>query len=218
LADDGEAGEKDYVRVDVENLIGGSGNDKFTGSSWTITGTYSRNNKFIGNGGADSLFGLDGNDTLDGGLGKDSLSGGVGTDTADYSSRSENLKLDLDGIADDGAPAVGSMPAENDMLMADLENILGGKGNDWIVGNAGNNVIKGNGGNDTLEGGSGNDTLYGDAGVDKLFGQSGDDTFFVRKPATSTLADNDTVDGGIGTDKAQVDSTDVKVSIESLLA
>ncbi|MEA2734510.1 MAG: Peptidase serralysin terminal, partial [Humisphaera sp.] len=71
---------------------------------------------------------------------------------------------------------------------------------------------------DTLEGGSGNDTLYGDAGVDKLFGQSGDDTFFVRKPATSTLADNDTVDGGIGTDKAQVDSTDVKVSIESLLA
>ena len=90
--------------------------------------------------------------------------------------------------------------------------------NDWIVGNGSNNVIHGNGGNDTLEGSSGNDTLYGDAGVDKLYGQSGDDTLFARKPATSALADNDLVDGGIGADKAQVDATDTKAGIETLLA
>jgi len=230
LADDGEAGEKDYVRVDVENLIGGSGNDKFTGSSWTITGTFSRNNKFTGNGGNDTLIGLDGNDTLDagagndsldggvgndllaGGLGTDQIIGGVGTDLADYSSHTANLKITLDGLANDGATG------ENDKLFADIENVIGGKGNDWIIGNAANNVIKGNAGNDTLEGGAGNDSLYGDAGVDKLLGQAGDDTFYVRKPASSLVADNDSVDGGIGTDKAQVDSTDVKISIESLLA
>ena len=107
---------------------------------------------------------------------------------------------------------------ENDKLYADLENLTGGKGNDWIVGNGLNNVVRGGAGNDTLEGSSGNDTLYGDAGLDKIYAQSGDDTIYVRKPTGSLLADNDLVDGGIGTDKAQVDATDVKTSIETLLA
>ena len=211
--DNGEVGEKDFIDADVETLIGGSGNDKLTGS--TFSGApigYTKNNKLVGNGGNDTLLGLDGNDTLDGGLGLDSLVGGAGTDLADYSSRSENLKLDLDGIADDGA--VG----ENDMIVADIENLTGGKGNDWIVGSGSNNVLRGGSGNDTLEGSSGNDTLYGDAGSDKLLGQSGDDTLYARKPTGSVLADNDSLDGGLGNDKAQVDSTDTKTSIETLLA
>jgi Ca2+-binding RTX toxin-like protein len=231
LADDGASGEKDFVRADVENLQGGSGNDKFTGTVHTLTTAgLTKNNQFFGNGGNDTLIGLDGNDKLDGGAGNDSIDGGVGNDTliaglgtdnviggagtdlADYSARTENLKLDLDGLADDGAAG------ENDKLFADIENLTGGKGNDWIVGSGANNVIRGGAGNDTLEGSSGNDSLYGDAGIDKLYGQSGDDTFYVRKPANSIAADHDTVDGGLGTDKAQVDSTDVKFSIESLLA
>jgi Ca2+-binding RTX toxin-like protein len=138
--------------------------------------------------------------------------GGLGTDTADYSARSENLKLNLDGLANDGAAG------ENDKLYSDLENLTGGKGNDWITGSGANNIVRGGAGNDTLEGSSGNDTLYGDAGLDRLYGQSGDDTFYVRKPAGSILADNDLVDGGIGIDKAQVDSSDTKTSIETLLA
>ena len=231
LADDGQVGEKDFVRASVENLIGGSGNDKFTGTVHTLTTAgLTKNNYFAGGAGNDTLIGLDGNDKLDGGIGNDSIDGGVGndtliaglgtdqviggigTDTADYSARSENLKLDLDGLADDGAAG------ENDKLFADLENLIGGKGADWIVGNALNNVIKGGAGNDTLEGGSGNDTIYGDAGIDKLLGQAGDDTLYARKPTGSLVADNDTVDGGIGIDKAQVDSTDTRISIDSLLA
>jgi len=231
LADDGQVGEKDFVRASVENLQGGAGNDKFTGTVTTLTTTgLTRNNQFYGNGGNDTLIGLDGNDKLDGAAGNDSIDGGVGndtliaglgtdqviggagTDTADYSARTENLKLDLDGLADDGAAG------ENDKLFADLENLIGGKGNDWIVGSGANNVIKGGAGNDTLEGSSGNDSLYGDAGIDKLLGQSGDDTLYARKPTGSLVADNDIVDGGIGTDKAQVDSSDTKSSIESLLA
>lgn len=231
LADDGQLGEKDFVRADVEILIGGSGNDKFTGTVHTLTTAgLTKNNKFYGNGGNDTLIGLDGNDVLDGGTGNDSIDGGVGNDTlvgglgtdqvigglggdtADYSGHTVALKITLDGLANDGA--VG----ENDKLFADIENVIGGKANDLIIGNAANNVLRGNSGNDTIKAGAGNDTLYGDAGVDKLFGEAGDDTFYVRKPSTSTLADNDTIDGGLGIDKAQVDSTDVKVSIETLLA
>lgn len=213
LADDGEAGEKDFVRADIETVIGGNGNDKLTGTVTTLTTAgLTRNNRLVGGPGNDTLLGLDGNDSIDGGTGKDSLVGGTGTDTADYSGRSEALKLDLDGIADDGA--VG----ENDMIVNDFENLNGGNGNDWIVGNGLNNVIHGNGGNDTLEGSSGNDTLYGDSGIDKVYGQSGDDTLYARKPTTSTAADNDVLDGGIGTDKAQVDSTDTKTGVESLMA
>ena len=178
VADDGQVGEKDFVRASVENLIGGSGNDKFTGTVTTLTTSgLTRNNYFAGGAGNDTLIGLDGNDKLDGGSGNDSADGGVGndtliagtgtdkviggagTDTADYSARTENLKLDLDGIADDGVPAPATTPAENDMLYADLENLIGGRGNDWIVGSGANNIIRGGLGNDTLEGSSGNDTL-----------------------------------------------------------
>ena len=230
LADDGEAGEKDYVRVDVENLIGGGGNDKFTGSSWTIVGTFSRNNRFVGNGGNDTLLGLDGNDSLDGGAGNDSLVGdlgndlingglgtdqiigGAGTDTADYTGRTDALIITLDGVANDGKAG------ENDKIFADIENAIGGSGNDSITGNAAANLLKGGGGNDIIKAGAGNDTIYGDAGIDQLFGEAGDDTFYVRKPTNSTVADNDKIDGGIGADKAQVDSTDSKTSIETLLA
>jgi Ca2+-binding RTX toxin-like protein len=212
-ADDGEAGEKDFIDADVETLIGGSGNDKLTGSSYSGAPTgYTKNNRLVGGPGNDSLFGLDGNDSIDGGTGTDSLSGGAGVDLADYSKRTENLKLDLDGIADDGAAG------EKDMLLADFENLTGGSGSDWIVGNGSNNVIHGGAGNDTLEGSSGNDSLFGEAGIDKLYGQSGDDTLFARKPTSSLPADNDLADGGIGADKAQLDATDSKAGVETLLA
>ena len=82
LADDGQVGEKDFVRASVENLQGGSGNDRFTGTVTTLT-TFglTRNNAFYGNGGNDTLIGLDGNDRLDGGSGNDSIDGGAGNDT-----------------------------------------------------------------------------------------------------------------------------------------
>ncbi len=214
--DDGAAGEKDFIEADCETLIGGSAADKLTGatypSTYSTSNGYTKNNKLVGNGGNDSLFGLDGNDTLDAGTGKDSLVGGTGTDLADYSKRSEALKLSLDGVANDGATG------ENDQISSDIENLSGGSGADSITGNSGNNVLHGNGGNDTINGGDGNDSIYGEGGIDKLLGGNGNDTLYARKPSNSTSADNDALDGGAGTDKAQVDSSDSKTSIESLLA
>src|SRR4029453_19394225 len=114
--DDGEAGEKDYIDADVETLIGGSGNDKLTGSTYTGAPLgYTKNNKLVGNSGNDTLTGLDGNDSLEGGEGNDSLVGGDGndnlkpgpgtdqviggngTDTADYSDHADALIITLDG-------------------------------------------------------------------------------------------------------------------------
>jgi Ca2+-binding RTX toxin-like protein len=231
LGDDGEVGEKDFVRPDIETIIGGAGHDKITGSLYPNAPlNYTKNNKFVGGAGNDTLLGLDGNDSLDGGTGNDSLDGGAGndflhgnlgtdqligglnTDTADYSTHTSAVKLTLDGLANDGATG------ENDKIYADVENLTGGKGADTITGNGQSNVLRGREGNDTITAGAGNDTLYGDAGLDKLFGGIGDDTFYTRKPNGSLVADNDSLYGDAGNDKAQVDITDVKNSIESLLA
>jgi Ca2+-binding RTX toxin-like protein len=74
LADDGEAGEHDNVYLDIETVIGGSGNDTITGGA--------ADNLLIGNAGNDSLNGNYGNDTLSGNAGTDTLNGANGTDTA----------------------------------------------------------------------------------------------------------------------------------------
>jgi Ca2+-binding RTX toxin-like protein len=212
LPDDGEAGEKDDISVTVENLIGGSGNDRLTGTTiraGDTTAGLSRNNRLVGGGGSDVLTGLDGNDVLDGGTGRDQLLGGPGVDTADYSARSENLVLNLDGVANDGAAG------EGDLISADTENLTGGKGSDTITGNAFSNVLIGNGGNDTIRGGDGNDKLYGNGGLDKLYGEGGNDLLYVRSTPT---ADADLADGGAGTDSVQKDSLDQTPGVETVLA
>jgi Ca2+-binding RTX toxin-like protein len=81
-ANDGQSGELDNVRTDVENVYGGAGADKLFGSSLA--------NRLLGYGGNDQLTGGLGADYLDGGTGndwfyakdgvKDTLVGGAGTD------------------------------------------------------------------------------------------------------------------------------------------
>lgn len=74
--------------LNIEGLIGGSGNDKVYGDS--------ANNSLEGGLGDDSLAGADGNDTLDGGAGQDKLTGGNGADIFRFSDASHS-------IDDDGA-------------------------------------------------------------------------------------------------------------------
>jgi Ca2+-binding RTX toxin-like protein len=147
---------------------------------------------------ADSGHGLaaggSGNDTLIGALAT-VFEGDGGTDTADFSSRTTNLSLSLDNKPNDGAAG------ENANILSDVENLIGGSGNDKLVGNPFNNVLKGGAGNDTIYGGAGNDTLDGGAGRDMLFGQDGDDLLLAKDGRTDTL------DGGNGFDKAQRDNS-----------
>jgi uncharacterized delta-60 repeat protein len=93
VANDGAAGEGDSVQADVENIDGGSGNDKITANFLdnTINGNAgndsifgsSGNDSITGGPGADQLFGQDGNDTIQAKDDtRDSIDGGAGTDTA----------------------------------------------------------------------------------------------------------------------------------------
>ena len=132
--------------------------------------------------------------------------GGAGNDTADYSSRTSGVVVLLDNINNDGTPG------ELDNVRSDVENVWGGKGGDRIIGSSLANYLKGNGGNDSLFGGDGNDTLDGGSGADSLAGQAGNDRLLARDGVI------DIVDGGAGTDSAQVDSNDKRTSIETLLA
>lgn len=78
----GEAGEFDNVLSDVENINGGSGNDRLIGSTLAnaIRG-YGGNDTIYGLAGADSLYGGDGNDRLyDTDSTRDTLDGGAGRD------------------------------------------------------------------------------------------------------------------------------------------
>lgn len=68
--------------VSIENLVGGSARDVFTGSgAANILRGEGGNDRLLGAGGSDTLSGGSGADLLDGGLGSDRLTGGTGADT-----------------------------------------------------------------------------------------------------------------------------------------
>jgi Ca2+-binding RTX toxin-like protein len=127
-------------------LDGGEGNDTINGGN--------ENDTMIGGAGDDRLSGGGGDDTLIGGPGNDVMNGGAGTDTADYSAEKSAIVVNLQtniGIAT-GA-SIG-----NDSL-ANIENVIGGSGNDTIVGSSGSNRIDGGGGADSLTGMRGDDVF-----------------------------------------------------------
>jgi RTX calcium-binding nonapeptide repeat (4 copies) len=89
--------------------------------------------------------------------------------------------------------------------------LTGTRGNDALCGGGGNDTLRGLGGNDRLVGGTGNDTLRGQGGRDRFLGSGGRDTIYSRDGS------REVVSGGGGFDRAQVDSSDVRRSIERLL-
>ena len=74
----------------------------------------------------------------------------------------------------------------------------------------GNNTLVGTRGNDALCGRGGNDVLKGLAGNDRLVGGSGNDTFYSRDGF------RDVDSGGAGHDRARVNASDVRRSIEAI--
>ncbi len=167
-ANDGVAGEGDDIRADMDWLIGGSGQDRLTGSP-----------------AAEGFWAQGGNDTVDGGTGSDWLNGGAGTDTIDYSSRQEPLTMNLDGSGNDGAAG------EADAIGADFEWLIGGSGNDRITGSSDAEAFWSQGGNDTVDGGTGSDWLNGGAGIDKI-------DYSARNAPVTLSIDGKTNDGETG--------------------
>jgi Ca2+-binding RTX toxin-like protein len=89
--------------------------------------------------------------------------------------------------------------------------LVGTRGNDVICGRGGADTIRTLGGNDRLIGGPGRDRLVGGSGRDAFLGGGGNDRLFSR--------DNkrEVVNGGRGFDRAKVNASDVRRSIERLL-
>jgi hypothetical protein len=175
----GDAG-RDFLR-------GGDGDDALDGGLG--------NDVLEGDNGADTLSGGAGRDTLDGGLGTDQMNGGDGDDTATYEDRTAPLVLSLDGVANDGEPG------ENDALAADIEDVIGGAGDDTITGNPGANEIDGGDGGDVIDGGGGRDTIDGGAGNDRI---------------TSRDGVQESVDCGDGNDLAVTDEFDSIANCETV--
>jgi Ca2+-binding RTX toxin-like protein len=187
-------------------IEGGDGND-------TLLGYYD-NDVLRGEAGDDWMVGEDQDDVLDGGPGADWMAGNAGNDTVDYSSRTMNLNITLDGVANDGTAAtlrfrdpftgqwVGT-PAENDNVQPDIEVVLCGSGNDRVTGSSANIANR-------IVGGAGNDILDGGAGADVLDGGAGDDIFFARDSVADQIL------GGAGNDRAKIDTgLDSMNSVES---
>jgi Ca2+-binding RTX toxin-like protein len=127
---------EDSIR-NVENIVGGSADDVL-----------------IGDAAANKLSGARGNDWLMGGDGADVLDGGEDSDTADYSDKTTAIAVRLNG----GNLATVTVGGIAEDLIAKIENIVGGSGDDTITGDAAANTFRGGLGADVLDGGAGSDT------------------------------------------------------------
>lgn len=155
-------GEQDIIDADIENIIGGNGDD-------TLAAACDTTSKHI-------LTGGPGKDTLASCAGgQTTFVGGSGVDTADYSARAHGVTVTIgDNIANDGEPG------DKDNVGLDVENVIGSNYNDVITGSAVANVITPGKGNDTVNGGDGDDTFMASAtagdGQDTYNGGKGNDT------------------------------------------
>lgn len=134
------SGNTCYLSANVENLI-------MMNTVWGSEGT--------GNVLANVLTGNRLDDRLEGRAGADTIIGGDGSDTASYRSDVTGVAISL---ADDGsASTILGGDADGDILIS-IENLEGGRGNDYLEGNHFDNVLTGGVGADLIIGGGGNDT------------------------------------------------------------
>jgi len=101
------------------------------------------------------------------------------------------------------------------------DKVFGGPGDDYLLGGAAGDYLNGEAGSDTMSAAGGNDRLSDTVGRDHFLGGAGNDVFICRDLISNSLNDPDTVSGGSGADRAQVNTgslADGLASIEELLA
>ena len=165
----------------------GIGNDVLIAIDNVIAGLY--DDILIGDGTSNQLEGGAGNDTLKGAAGNDTLDGGLGSDTADYSDKTESVVVTL-YAAIDAIVTVGGVAEDT---LRNIENLIGGSGNDILTGDSADNVLTGGAGNDSLDGGTGNDTA--------VFSENFADYTITYDSATSIYTITDKNEGRDGTDR-----------------
>lgn len=190
------------------NLTASAESESITATEFNdIINGVEGNDILEGNQGNDTLNGGDGNDSLDGGDGNDTLNGGTGndiiighlgdgndfydggedTDLISYENTTLALSVNLEtGVIQNNGT--------NEDTLLNIENFLGGQGNDIIIGSSQANRLNGLAGDDFLDGGEGQDLLEGREGNDTLNGSEGDDVLLGAAGA-------DTLTGGDGRDQ-----------------
>ena len=107
-----------------------------------------------------------------------------GRDRIDLSTQTRNQVIDLRagtfnsvGVKNNGQTGNGNVSIA---FKVEIEDAVGGSGDNKITGNTVANGLDGGIGNDTMVGGAGNDTMAGGAGVNSMNGEGGDDLYRVN--------------------------------------
>jgi Ca2+-binding RTX toxin-like protein len=198
---DESLGVRDQL-VNIETLIGGTGNDTLARTSATLGHFFGGdgNDTLTGGGSVDRLFGEQGIDTLDGGVSNDLLDGGT-----------------------QGDDLVGG--TNNDTLLGgdDDDELSGGLGLDVLAGGQGPDLLEGDGDADDLDGGPNADVLIGGFGSDLIDGSGGIDQASyadrATNPATAGVSATIGATGGSGNaDDGAVGARDtISTDVENLL-
>jgi hypothetical protein len=109
---DGQAGERDNIGADVEEVDGGDAADVLVGTAGP--------NRLAGRGGDDQISGAGGNDILYGDSGNDQIDGGDGHDTLDGGCHDDTIigGPGVDSLNSDGTCADPALRGLNDVLHA----------------------------------------------------------------------------------------------------
>jgi Ca2+-binding RTX toxin-like protein len=187
-------------RGGADQLIGGAGNDAASyghaaagvtasltnsaGNTGDASGdSYSQIENLVGSASADVLTGDGGDNVLKGGAGADQLDGLAGIDTADYSDNSAGVTVNLTL-----ATAQTSAGTASGDILANIENLIGGSGNDTLTGNDADNRLDGGTGNDALAGGKGNDTYVVNTTSDAITENANEGTDTIVSSVTWSIA------------------------------
>ncbi len=214
-SDVGAGGRRDCIGEDVENVIGGAGDDTLLGNDPRLSPIFEPR---AGISGKNVFWGGPGNDLFDGGRGPDKFFGETGTDTVTYAGidadratsvgRTEPIRATLDETADDGNE-VSDVDRTNpeapqfEVIQPGVEHVIGGSGGDVMRGGEGAETFEGRGGNDLIDAGGGADRVFGGFGDDTLKGSGGTDEVRGHEGADDLQGGDgdDQLDGGADNDR-----------------
>ena len=152
------------------------------------------NDTLRGTKGNDILMGGSGNDHINGAAGKDAISAGDGDDTIIYDAADTMIDGGAGNDTLDASESKGALTLDMTSpkkKFSNIENLIGGSGNDKLVGDENANILSGGAGNDILNGGAGNDVLIGGAGADTYVFAEGTGFDTIAKDSYNKL---DTID------------------------
>ncbi|TMJ05908.1 MAG: hypothetical protein E6G97_01040 [Alphaproteobacteria bacterium] len=158
----GGAGNDTYFVDNAGDMVIEHGNDGIDTVHAAISYALAANTEILildANAGAIDGTGNDLDNVIIGNINNNIIDGGAGTDTVDYASATHAITVDLSASVNQATgPDIGT-----DQLV-NIENVIGGSGNDTLLGNSAANL------------------LSGGAGADTLIGHGGDDVYDVDNP------------------------------------